>query len=142
MHKMMVSDLFERVLENYPVIDLRRLNGAKNSKDYYESIARDDILDSKASVCISTHIILRTCSQYANAVGVPTKFKVEDENQSSYIGVNSCVYVADDGGVAVVDKSPRVYETHYSNDKVQPLCNILLTVGAHETDFRADLFNV
>ncbi len=140
MHHMMVSDLFKRVLEKFPVIECEDLNKAKRAWQYYEDQTATKPIGHEALVRLSTAVILNTCCSCAKAVGVPAEVTPEDADDPSTLDWS--VLIADGSGVAVEDKSPRDYESHCSDEQVRPLCNTTLAVTASETGFRGIIFKV
>ncbi|OCB87163.1 hypothetical protein A7U60_g5678 [Sanghuangporus baumii] len=152
-----------KFLPDHPVVDregLFRANGLVSN--YAKTIARDP-LAHEPSVWVGTHNILYTCVACLDAVG--SKFLVrteilsaranvkmdsivhlENSNESENVrtdSVDNSTSIQNGSGLAVEDKSPKVFRTHCTDNNIDALCqNEVLRLQGTEYGFRAIFFKL
>lgn len=152
MAALITSDLFDRVLPNTPLTNASNIEEAKSQHDSYNKNLAKNFIDDEASVWLSTHSVLNTCIKCLESVGENYILKTEHRNATANVAMDSavlgilytdnCKYqFVQHGGIAVEDKSPKVYKAHCEDGEVKKVCGDL-TVDAREDGFRAIILKV
>ncbi|KAL5527002.1 hypothetical protein ACEPAF_8731 [Sanghuangporus sanghuang] len=139
----MVDNLFTQVLPAKPIKNIAPLSRARELARNYEAIARSS-LDHEPAVWRGTHNILDTCIACLKAVGLMFKMDPEKLNKHANVKIDSVVVSITTGaGLAVEDKSPKVFEEHCTEKNIDALCGDgFLRLQDTEHGFRAIFFKL